>query len=166
MGLVATRPPVIHGPRTVRLLPTPRNVEIKIGDGEFRAWGPGFTEVELSPGRYHIQMRGSCCEEADFSFVVPPGPPNEPVSLQRQLRFKPAQLYVVSNVEGEVRVNGERVGNTHTFIPVPMERLEEQVQISVTSPGYRAYTATRTLTAGGATDLRNVTLEEASGSSP
>jgi len=166
-AVTKVRPPVVNrGPRVVRLLPTPRNVEIAIGDAEFRAFGPGFTEVDLVPGRYRVRMRGACCQDLDFHFTVPPGPGDVPVPLARQLAFKPAQLNVISSVEGEVLVNGERVGNTHTFNAVPMERMREQVQISVTSPGYQAYTATRTLTAGEPTTIREATLEEASGSSP
>ncbi len=166
MGTVTkVQPPVLRGPRQVLLLPNPRDVEISVDDAEFRQYGPDFNAVQLSPGRHRVRMRGSCCEELDFTFVVPPGPASRPVRLSRTLPFKPAQLNVIASVEGEVAVNGERVGNTHTFNPVPMERIEERVQISVTSPGYRAYTTFRTLRAGTPETVR-AALVEASGSSP
>ncbi len=167
MGIVSkVQPPVLRGPREVLLLPTPADVEIAIDDQEFRDFGPDFQHVTLSPGRHRVRMRGTCCDEVDFPFVVPPGPANEPIRLSRTLPFKPAQLNVIASVEGEVSVNGERIGNTHTYNPVPMERMQERVQISVTSPGYRAYTTFRTLRAGEPETVADVTLVEASGSSP
>jgi len=159
------RPPVVRTPRLVRFLPSPRDVELAVGAGEFQPFGPSSSEVQLIPGRYRLRMRGRCCAELDDTFTVPPGPAGEPVLVRRALALRPARIYVTANVAGDVSVNGEGMGRTNQFIEVPMDRPAAQARISVTSPGYQAYTGTRRLQAGGETRVA-ATLIEASGSTP
>ncbi|MBW2461294.1 MAG: serine/threonine protein kinase [Deltaproteobacteria bacterium] len=159
------RPPVLRTPRLVRFLPSPRDVELAVGAGEFQPFGPSSSEVQLIPGRYRLRMRGRCCAELDDTFTVSPGPADEPVLVRRALALRPARIYVTANVAGDVSVNGEGMGRTNQFIEVPMDRPAAQARISVTSPGYQAYTGTRRLQAGGETRVA-ATLIEASGSTP
>lgn len=137
-------------PRTVVFKPTPMNVSISVDGGELRPFGPSFRKVKLPPGRHSFRFVGArdCCRDKVVEVRVRPGPGEQ--VLSPRLQFKPASLYVVSNVPADVTVaDGLAKGRTRSVFQVPVERsLTERRRISVTAPGYRAYTGYVQLRAG------------------
>ncbi|MFW6067864.1 MAG: protein kinase domain-containing protein, partial [Myxococcota bacterium] len=153
-------------PRTVVLRPTPQNVLVGIDGEEPRPFGPSFHRMELEPGRHRFVFKSGseCCRDAEFTRVIPPGPGTTVVA--ERLPLRPAGLYVVSNVPGDVEVgDGLASGRTREVVRVPMrDDVEDVVRITVTSPGYRVYTGAVRLQAGRVAEA-GVQLEAAEGAS-
>lgn len=137
-------------PRTVRFRPTPANVSIAIDGGELRAFGPSFREVELAPGKHRFRFVGAldCCDELEFSAVIPPGPGT--TTLARRLTFRPAGLYVVTDRPANVEVDGGAVsGRSRSVIRVPHERtLSQRHAVRVTAEGHAPFEAKVSLRSG------------------
>ena len=94
-----------------------------------------------------------CCEERLRRSRCSPGPGETVVTAK--LPFRPARVYVVSDVPADVDVDdGAAVGRTRSLINVPIERAYiERRRISVTAPGREAYTGSIQLRAGQVTQL-------------
>jgi hypothetical protein len=74
--------------------------------------------------------------------------------VSAKLPFRPARIYVVSDVPADVSLDGAAVGRTRSLINVPIaRRYTERRRISVTAPGYEAYTGSIQLRAGQVTQL-------------
>jgi hypothetical protein len=146
-------------PRTVVFRPTPQNVLISIDGSEPEPFGRSWLDKKLPPGRHHFRFIGgaNCCETEAFSRVIPPGPGT--TEIAPRLDFKPARVYVVANVPGSVRIDGDRAaGRVRNIIRVPMDDLTDVAKVNVTAPGHRDYTGQVRLRAGELTEL-DVTLE-------
>jgi hypothetical protein len=146
---------VAAGPRTVRFDPEPANVSISVDGQPARPFGPAFRMVELASGPHSFRFIGAhdCCEERLLELEVPPGPGETVVAAK--LPFRPARVYVVSDVPADVQIDdGAAVGRTRSLINVPVERAYiERRRISVTAPGHEAYTGSIQLRAGQVTQL-------------
>jgi len=144
--------------RRVIFRPTPQNVQIAVDDGEWRAYGPDFREVELLPGAHRFRFRGSCCEELDQRVYIRPG--REPFYLSRELDFRPALLMVRSNVMPavvDVAASGDAPaarGRAGTLLEVPLGGPEEVRRLTVTGEGGGVYTENVRLHAGRPTQVR------------
>ncbi len=152
-------------PRLVVFRPTPQNVAISVDGAPPRPFGPSFRETELRPGPHHFKLVGGagCCIDADFSVTIPPG--QAPFVIQRTLGYRPAYVYVISNVAADVEVEGGVHGRSREIIQVPLEGgAVEARQITVTAPGHRRYTGTVRLQAGRDTQVQVTLLP--SGSPP
>lgn len=156
--LARPAPPRPTGPRTIVFDPDPANVSISVDGAPLRPFGPSFRMIDLPPGEHTFRFVGGhdCCEERTVTLDVPPGP-GETV-INPKLPFRPARLYVASDVPADVSIaDGLAVGRTRSFIQVPIEkRLTEQRRISVTAPGYETYTGTVQLRAGQVTQVQVV----------
>jgi serine/threonine-protein kinase len=149
------------GDRLVVFAPTPRGVSISIDGRPARPFGPSYREERLALGRHEIVLVGDedCCEEGRFELNLPPG--DDPYVFARTLAFRPARLYV-SGPPGDVFVDGRPVGRTREFLSVPLGEFSRRVTLSVTAPGYRAYTGVVELRAGRVTEFP-VSLEATGG---
>jgi hypothetical protein len=147
--------PASHGPRQVTLRPSLANVEIAIDGGPLRAFGPSFREVALAPGRHTFRLVGgaNCCVDRTLSREIPAG--DGPLELPLPLEFRPASVYVVANVLGDVQVTGADStvrGRTRAILSVPMARAEDTRRLTVTAEGHRVYTGVVRLRAGQLTE--------------
>jgi hypothetical protein len=139
----------------VRFDPEPANVSISVDGEPARHFGPSFRMLELPAGAHTFRFIGAhdCCEERVLEVDVPPGPGETVVTAK--LAFRPARVYVVSDVPADVEVDdGAAIGRTRSLINVPIERAYiERRRISVTAPGREAYTGSIQLRAGQVTQL-------------
>lgn len=142
-------------PRTVIFDPDPANVSISVDGAPPRHFGPAFRMLELPPGPHTFRFVGAhdCCEDEVVELDLAPGPGETVVSAK--LAFRPARLYVVSDVPADVSIDdGAAVGRTRSLINVPIvRRYIERRRISVTAPGHEAYTGFIQLRAGQVTQL-------------
>jgi hypothetical protein len=141
-------------PRTVVFDPKPANVSISVDGAAPRHFGPAFRMIELPPGSHAFRFIGAhdCCEDEVVELDLEPGPGETVVSAN--LAFRPARVYVVSDVPADVSIDGEPVGRTRSLINVPVDRRYiERRKISVTAPGHEAYTGSVQLRAGQVTQL-------------
>lgn len=154
--------PVSRDPRRVLLRPSLANVEIAVDGGPLRAFGPSFREVTLPPGRHSFRVVGgaNCCVERTVTRDIPPG--EGVFELPLTLEFRPASVYVVANVLGDVQVTGSGEaparGRTREILSVPMARADDTRRLTVTAEGHRVYTGVIRLRAGQLTEHR-ATLE-------
>ena len=139
----------------MRFDPDPANVSISVDGQPPRHFGPSFRMIELPAGPHSFRFIGAhdCCEERVVEIDVPPGPGETVVAAK--LAFRPARVYVVSDVPADVQIDdGAAVGRTRSLINVPIERSYiERRRISVTAPGREAYTGSVQLRAGQVTQL-------------
>lgn len=147
-----TAPPAAAGPRAVIFRPEPQNVSIALDDGPPVPFGPSFRQAQLAPGRHRIRIvpGTECCEEASFSFEVTPGA--TPLVISRTLGFRPARLYVVTEVPADVvvfpQVGPAVRGRSREFLSVPIGATDAQVRLVVTAEGRADYTGQVRLRAG------------------
>ena len=137
-------------PRTVVFMPEPANVSISVNGAEPRAFGPSFRKVELRPGMHRFKLTGAhdCCVDEEVALRIPPGPGT--TVLKHRLSFRPAALYVVTNVPANVTVDNNRsTGRTRSVIKVPHENsLEEIHEVELSAPGYQPHTQSVKMRAG------------------
>lgn len=156
VSVSATRP---RGPRTVVFVPTPQNVSLGIDGAEPKPFGPSFRQLELEPGKHTLVAVGAagCCEDLKTEFTVAPGTGN--MTLPVRLKFKPAGIYVASNVPADVLVgDGLAEGRSrNTIFAQTGGRLTRSVPVKVTAPGHTPYNGQVVLQAGEVKELR-VTL--------
>lgn len=144
-------------PRRVVFSPTPANVSIGVDGQKPRPFGPSFRQVELLPGEHRFRFVGAhdCCVDDEFTRVIEPG--SEPVVIDHRLSFRPAGLYVVTNVLANVTVDGGQVhGRARSVIDVPQSALMESHTVEVTAKGYMLEQRSVQLRAG---EVREITLE-------
>jgi hypothetical protein len=148
-------------------MPSPANVSISVDGSEPRPFGPSFRQVELRPGLHTFKLSGAheCCLDEKITLRVPPGPGT--TVLKHRLRFRPAALYVVTNVPANVTVDdGRSTGRTRSVIKVPHENaLEEIHEIKLSAPGYQAHTERVKMRAGKLSTVK-VTLVPAPAGAP
>ena len=153
-------PAVIALPRRVIFDPDPANVLISVDGAEPRSYGPSFSSIELLPGphTFRIVSNVACCADATIERDIPSGAGN--YTLSHVLPSRPALLLVRTNVPADVAVEGGPRGRARRPITVPIHSRErsELRTITVTAPGYRAYTGDVQLTAGDTPEVQ-VTLE-------
>lgn len=148
----ATRVPVGDGvtPRRVVFQPSPANVSIGIDGAQPVPYGPSFRDATLTPGSHRFTLVGGhdCCVDLDVTETIPSGP--GVTTLTYRLKFRPAALYVVSNVPADVRVDeGVVRGRSRAVIDVPLEqRQRENHSVTVSAPGHRDQTVEVQLSAG------------------
>lgn len=137
-------------PRRVVFQPFPANVSIAVNGSAPTPFGPSFREVSLPPGAHRFKFVGGhdCCVELELTETIPPGPGT--TTLAPRLKFRPAALYVVSNVPADVRVgDGSASGRSRTVIDVPLEqRLRETRTVIVSAAGHTEVTLEVQLSAG------------------
>jgi hypothetical protein len=106
------------GPRRVVLRPEPANVAISVDGALPRDFGPSFHELDLAPGSHVFKFVGAheCCVNEQVTLEVPPGPGT--TVLAHRLRFRPAGLYVVSNIPANVVVDDGTRGRSRSVIQV------------------------------------------------
>ncbi|MBK8171091.1 MAG: serine/threonine protein kinase [Sandaracinaceae bacterium] len=145
------------GSRVVVFDPTPEGVTIAVDNASPRPFGPSFSQVTLSVGRHHFAFVGNdaCCRDDSFDVNIPAG--EGTFRLSRTLEFRPASVYVRSNVAGDVSINGTRLGRTREVLEVPLNRASDTVNVVVTAPGHRPYTGVLRLRAGRVDEL-DITL--------
>ncbi len=150
------RRPRPRTPRRVVFQPTPRNVSIAVDDGPLRPYGPGFREIELSPGRHRFRIVGAenCCEDLDFVQTIPSG--SGPFELRRTLAYRPALLVVYSDVlPAEVSVapagNAQGAsGTAGTPLRVPLGARRQSRRVTVSAAGHTPISRNVELRAGTA----------------
>lgn len=162
----------VDGPRQVRFVPSPvQNVSIGVDGDAPRPFGPGWTGTTLPPGPHRFRVvpaDGLGHVEVTHTRVVEAGAGVQPIALP--LPYEPASVIVrvrgVGSVVPTVQVQGVGTRQGHsTVFAVPMRDEEATVSVSVTAEGFRAYTTTVRLQAGGSEEV-TATLSEATGSGP
>jgi serine/threonine-protein kinase len=142
-------------PRTVVFQPVPVNVSIGIDGAPPKPFGPSFREVELPPGQHRFLFVGAhdCCVDRELVATVPAGPGTTTVA--HRLEFRPAGLYVVSDVPANVVVDGGKIsGRSRSVINVVgLESMVELHRIRVAAPGRADHDAEVQLTAGKVTTV-------------
>ena len=128
-----------EGPRKVTFNPYPANVSIGVNGAEPRAFGPSFREIELEPGMHRFKFVGAheCCIDEEVSIKIPPG--EEPFAITKRLKFRPAGLYVVTNVPSATVVvdDGAVSGGSRDVIQISdMSDLVETHHIRITAEGH------------------------------
>jgi len=160
--VLALRPtrPVLTVPRRVVFDLDPQNVQIAVDDQPLRLYGPAFSYVDLLPGRHRFRIVSNveCCADATIERDISPG--EGTLTLRHVLPSRPAILIVRTNTPADVVVeSGLARGRAQGAIDVPItarERVERHT-ITVTAPGFAAYTGEVQIAAGGVTTTR-VTL--------
>jgi eukaryotic-like serine/threonine-protein kinase len=154
-------------PRRVVLRPEPANVAISIDGSLPRDFGPAFRELDLLPGMHEFEFHGAhdCCVDETISMKIPPGPGTTVV--EHRLKFRPAGLYVVSNVPANVIVDGGAVsGRARSVIHVPQPAgMFATHELRITADGHKDVVREVRLRAGQVESV-NVTLEKSKGPSP
>lgn len=152
--------PVLTVPRRVVFDLDPQNVQIAVDDQPLRLYGPAFSYVDLLPGRHRFRIVSNveCCADATLERDIAPGEGALP--LHHVLPSRPAILIVRTNTPADVIVEpGIARGRAQGAIDVPIsarERIERRT-ITVTAPGFAAYTGEVQFAAGGVTTTQ-VTL--------
>ena len=145
-------------PRRVVFQPSPANVSIGVDGAGPVPFGPSFREVVLAPGEHRFKVVGAhdCCVDAEFTETIPSGP--GVTNLALRLKYRPAVLYVASNVSADVRVgNGLAQGRSRAVFDVPLLRtIRETHTIVVSAPGYREHRQDVAFNAG---QLANVAVQ-------
>jgi tRNA A-37 threonylcarbamoyl transferase component Bud32 len=151
-------------PRTVVFMPEPANVSISVDGSEPRAFGPSFRQIELEPGVHRFKLIGAhdCCIDEEITLRIPPGPGT--TALKHRLGYRPAALYVVTNVPADVTVDdGRSTGRTRSVIKVPHEiELDELHEVKLQAPGYQEHDEAVEMRAGQLSTLK-VTLVPVAG---
>lgn len=164
-GRRAARPPqAVGGSRTVTFAFFPGNVSLSVDGSAPKPVGPSYRSLELAAGAHTFKLTGAadCCVDEEWTQVVSAGA--EPLEITRRLEFRPARLYIVTNVPAGVVVGaGIATGRSREVISVPMDRFADQKEVTITAPGHRAYTATIRLRAGSMTEPPAVTLAAIAG---
>ena len=152
--VIVLRPPrpVLTVPRRVVFDFDPQNVQIAVDDQPLRLYGPGFSSVDLLPGphRFRIVPNVECCDEATIERSIEPG--DGPIALRHFLPSRPAILIVRTNAPADVLVEpGHARGRAQEAIDVPFSTRArtERRTITVTAPGFAAYTGEVQIAAGG-----------------
>jgi serine/threonine-protein kinase len=152
------RPPPIDPtlPRRVMFDPSPQNVSIGVNSGEPRPYGPQFRSVDLPPGTHRFKFIGGldCCIDEEITIEIPPG--NEPFKLEKNLKYRPAGLYVVTTNPADVDViadvivdDGRVTGRSRYMIYVgDMDNLTESHSIKVSLEGHKEHRQMVKLRAG------------------
>jgi eukaryotic-like serine/threonine-protein kinase len=106
------------GPRRVVLRPEPANVAISVDGALPRDFGPSFHELDLAPGPHVFKFIGAheCCVDEQVTLEIPPGPGT--TVMAHRLRYRPAGLYVVSNIPANVVVDDGTRGRSRSVIQV------------------------------------------------
>ncbi|MDD9933331.1 MAG: protein kinase [Myxococcales bacterium] len=142
--------PIGNGPRLVSFKPTPANVSIGVNGAAPRAFGPSFRHVELEPGSHRFKFVGGhdCCIDEEITVDIPPG--EGTFTVAKQLRFRPAGLYVVSDTHANVSIDdGKIAGRTRNVIQVPgLRDMTETHRVRVSAEGYEDYVQQVRLKAG------------------
>jgi hypothetical protein len=117
----APQPPIDpNAPRHVVLRPMPANVSIGIDGAPMQAFGPSFRSVDLKPGPHVFAFQGAleCCIDETITVNIPPGTGS--YVLHHRLRYRPANLFVASNIHADVVVDdGIARGRSWSIIPIP-----------------------------------------------
>ena len=117
----APQPPIDpNAPRHVVLRPMPANVSIGIDGAPMQAFGPSFRSVELKPGPHVFAFEGAleCCINETITVNIPPGTGS--YVLPHRLRYRPANLFVASNIHADVVVDdGKARGRSWSIIAIP-----------------------------------------------
>jgi serine/threonine-protein kinase len=146
------RPPPIDPtlPRRVMFDPSPQNVSIGVNGAEPRAFGSQFLAVDLVPGTHRFKFVGAhdCCIDEEITVEVPAG--NEPFKLEKNLKYRPAGLYVVTTTPANVIIDeGRFTGRSRSVIEVgDMDNLTESHSIKVSAEGHDEHTQVVKLRAG------------------
>ncbi len=148
---------VVQPPRHVVFDPDPVNVRIVVDDQAARPYGT-YNSDELTPGRHHfVFVSGTaCCANDAFDFDIPPGPGT--TTITRSLPSQDAILHVLSNVLGDVVVEGVH-GRTRgaIFVPITAAGRTQRASFTVSADGYETQSGEVELSAGATTDV-SVTL--------
>jgi hypothetical protein len=154
-------------PRRVVFRPEPANVAISIDGSLPRDFGPAFREVDLPPGDHVFEFQGAhdCCVDESITVKIPAGPGTTVVA--HRLQFRPAGLYVVSNVPANVIVDGGTVsGRARSVIHVPQPSgMFGTHEVRVTADGHKEAVREVRLRAGQVESV-TVTLEKAKDPAP
>ncbi len=152
-----TRPdvrPAARDPRFVvfRVYPQ-QGVRVSVDGSPPRELSTSFLGMTLVPGPHRFQYLSGddCCADLSFVESIPPGD-DQLILDTRNLPFNDARLYVTAPVPADVAIDGRTRGRTREFIPIPMNRLDEAMRLTVTAPGHQAYTATVSVRAGQTTE--------------
>lgn len=140
--------------RVVRFRPYPANVSIAVDGGPLKPYGPSFREVELTPGKHFFRIVGAhgCCVDESFSAIIAPG--REPWVVRRRLQFRPAGLYVVSNVPADVTVDGTARGRTRSVIQISQPKsLTAAHDVQISAPDHTSVNKRVQLRAGEVTTV-------------
>jgi hypothetical protein len=155
-----------NGPRHIVLRPEPANVSISVDGAAARDFGPSFHELDLEPGAHVFKFIGAheCCVDEQVTMDVPPGPGT--TVMAHKLRFRPAGLYVVSNVPANVVVDDGTHGRSRSVIQVaqPDDMLATHV-VRVSAEGHREVVREVRLRAGQVETIE-VSLEKTPDPSP
>jgi eukaryotic-like serine/threonine-protein kinase len=143
--------PAVPRLRTVVFDPSPPNVTISVDGAEPKPYGPSFRMVELTPGPHTFTFVGGhgCCKPLPLERNIPSGAGDYVVSAK--LEFRDANVYVDSVPADVVIDDGLAAGRSLQLLAIPMKQLRERHRISVTAPGYDAYTGWVDVRAGVAT---------------
>jgi hypothetical protein len=154
-------------PRHVVLRPEPVNVAISIDGSIPRDFGPTFRELDLPPGDHVFEFQGAhdCCVDEKITVKIPPGPGTTTVA--HRLKFRPAGLFVASNVPANVVVDqGAVSGRAFSVIHVPQPTgMFETHEIRVTADGHKDVVREVRLRAGQVESVQ-IKLEKAKDVAP
>ena len=162
----ATMRPALNGGgrRRVRILPTPRAVNISVDGAPAQPWGPGGIEfIELEIGNHEVVFDGECCVRTPRTFRVSPG--TDVLTVEQRLLWQPARVIVrCPTCPPDTRVRVERreiaqavTARANELFSVPLGDSEELRQIRVTAAGHVSYNETVTLSSQQSTEI-NVSL--------
>ena len=125
-------------------------VEVVIDGKERFQWGLTTRERSLSVGKHTIAFIPKDKKrfvEEQWKVNIPPG--DKPFKFRRRLRWRPAELFVESNVDAVVTVPGRAADKANKRFEIGIKKgPKEKISVLVSSEGYIPKTKQVTITAG------------------
>ncbi len=150
--------------RVVTFTPSPMAVDIVIDKKLRFTWGPSNRKRVLPVGKHTIAFEPvdtKRFERQTWNVRIPPG--DTPFHFRERLRWRPAKLFIESNVKAEVTIPGRATDKVNHAFEVRLEKgPKEKVSLLVSAKGYIPRTKQVTIAAGELARIR-VNLEKQSG---
>jgi len=135
--------------RVFKLIPFPPAVKVSVDGKELGDYGPNLSTLTLDPGEHWIKIKSPYCYPKRIHIK-----PTDPERVLRpKLRWRPAYLRVVSNVQADVLVGDKWYKSTKSNnIPVPIPRNSNdgtvKVLVKVSATNYHTWQKKLELKAG------------------
>jgi serine/threonine protein kinase len=150
MTSVKISPPRQKVKRVVVFTPCPMAVEIVVDDSDRFQFEPSTRKRLMPIGKHKIAFvpkDRARFQEEEWSVDIPAG--DTPFYFRKRLRWRPAKLFVESNVDAVVTVPGRAADRANRTFEIDIKNgPKEKISVLISAEGYNPATKQVTITAG------------------